>query len=106
MCLKGYTKSGFAEKIFHIHIRVLNNHKELYFRDFLRDHPDIAQKYGDLKLELMKKYKHHRDNYTNSASFSSTSHCWVVSKNLEEFQSTFLYCCWNNTRASRFWYCK
>lgn len=68
MCLKGYTENGFDEKVFHIHIRLINNHKELYFRDYLRDHPDVALKYGQLKLELMKKYKHHRDNYTDSKS--------------------------------------
>jgi len=68
MCLKGYTENGFDEKVFHIHIRVMNDHKELYFRDYLRDHPDVAHQYGELKLELMKKYKHHRDNYTDGKS--------------------------------------
>ncbi|MFP4478419.1 MAG: GrpB family protein [Candidatus Izemoplasmatales bacterium] len=68
MCLKGYTDKGFAEQVFHVHIRVVNNHKELYFRDYLRDHPDVALQYGELKLELLKKYEHHRDNYTDSKS--------------------------------------
>ncbi|QWC00717.1 GrpB family protein [Mycoplasmatota bacterium] len=68
MCLKGYSEKGFEEKVFHIHIKVLNNHKELYFRDYLKEHPEIARAYGELKLELMKKYKHHRDHYTDSKS--------------------------------------
>lgn len=65
LCLKGYGEKGFEEKVFHVHIRLINDHKELYFRDYLRDHPHIAEKYGDLKIELMKKYKHHRDHYTD-----------------------------------------
>jgi GrpB-like predicted nucleotidyltransferase (UPF0157 family) len=64
--LKGYGESGFLDQVFHIHVRVLNNHKELYFRDYLKGHPHVAEKYGELKLELMKKYKHHRDNYTDA----------------------------------------
>lgn len=68
LCLKGYLETGFDEKVYHLHIRVINNHKELYFRDYLRDHPHVAREYGDLKIELMEKYKHHRDNYTEHKS--------------------------------------
>lgn len=66
LCLKGYTEAGFKDKVFHIHIRLLNNHKELYFRDYLRDNPKVALAYADLKIDLMKKYKHNRDQYTDS----------------------------------------
>jgi GrpB-like predicted nucleotidyltransferase (UPF0157 family) len=68
LCMKGYLDQGFAEKVFHVHVRIINNHKELYFRDYLRDHPQVAQEYADLKIKLMKKYKHHRDNYTDKKS--------------------------------------
>ncbi|QLY40680.1 GrpB family protein [Hujiaoplasma nucleasis] len=65
-CMKGYSENGFAEKVYHIHIKIINNHKELYFRDYLQSHPEVANKYGDLKIQLLKKYKHHRDNYTDN----------------------------------------
>ncbi|MFW5793941.1 MAG: GrpB family protein [Bacillota bacterium] len=64
MCMKGYTEKGFKEKVFHLHIRLLNNHKELYFRDYLAEHKNIAKEYEALKKSLAKKYKNHRDNYT------------------------------------------
>ncbi len=61
---KGYTENGFAQKVFHLHLRVLNDHDELYFRDYLNDHPDIASEYELLKIELWKKFEHDRDEYT------------------------------------------
>jgi len=67
-CMKGYTEQGFSEQVYHIHVRIMNDHKELYFRDYLQDHPDVAQAYGTLKISLMKKYKHHRDHYTEEKS--------------------------------------
>lgn len=64
MFLKGYTLQGFAEQVFHIHVRYAGDWDELYFRDYLRAHPDIAAKYGELKARLKEKYKHDRDRYT------------------------------------------
>ena len=61
---KGYTENGFAEKVFHLHIRRIGDHDELYFRDYLIDHPDIATLYEEIKLELWKQYEHDRDGYT------------------------------------------
>jgi len=40
--LKGYTDTGFAEKVFHIHVRNLGYWDELYFRDYLIAHPETA----------------------------------------------------------------
>ncbi len=37
---------------------------ELYFRDYLNEHPQIAKEYETLKLELWKRYEHDRDAYT------------------------------------------
>lgn len=65
---KGYTKKGFAEKVYHLHIRYYDNWNELYFRDYLIDHKEVADKYGKLKLRLIKKYEHDRDGYTNAKS--------------------------------------
>lgn len=63
---KGYTSRGFAERVFHIHLRVEGDHDELYFRDYLIAHPDIAKEYEVLKLRLWKEYEHDRDGYTDA----------------------------------------
>ena len=63
---KGYTENGFAKRVFHLHLRYAGNNNELYFRDYLIDHPDVAKEYEALKLNLWKKYEHNRDAYTNA----------------------------------------
>lgn len=65
---KGYTDKGFAEKVFHLHLRYSGDIDELYFRDYLNEFPDIAAQYEAMKLELWKKYEHDRDGYTNAKS--------------------------------------
>jgi len=61
---KGYTQKGFAEKVYHLHIKPAGDHGELYFRDHLREHPDTAKEYEQLKLMLKDKFEHDRDAYT------------------------------------------
>jgi len=61
---QGYTKEGFADKVYHIHLRYAGDNDELYFRDYLNEHPQIAKEYEALKLKLSKKYEHNRDAYT------------------------------------------
>lgn len=61
---KGYTENGFAEKVFHIHLRLTNDNDEIYFRDYLNAHPEVAKEYETLKISLWKKYEHNRDKYT------------------------------------------
>jgi len=63
---KGYTENGFAEKVFHLHLRYIGDNNELYFRDYLIGHPDIAGEYEKMKLKLWKEYEHNRDEYTNA----------------------------------------
>lgn len=63
---KGYTENGFAERVFHIHIRLENDIDEVYFKDYLNSHPDVAKQYEALKLDLLKKYEHNRDAYTDA----------------------------------------
>lgn len=63
---KGYTEQGFAEKVFHFHIRLKGDTDEIYFRDYLNAHPDIAKEYERLKLRLWKEYEHNRDAYTQA----------------------------------------
>jgi len=65
---KGYTKEGFAEKVYHLHICYYDNWNELCFRDYLIEHKDVANEYGKLKLGLLEKYEHNRDGYTNAKS--------------------------------------
>lgn len=63
---KGYTEDGFAEKVFHLHLRIFGDNDEIYFRDYLIAHPDIAKEYETLKLSLWKKFEHDRDGYTEA----------------------------------------
>jgi len=65
---KGYTPQGFAEKVFHLHVREAGDWAELYFRDYLIKHDEIADKYAESKKSLEKKYKHNRDAYTEAKS--------------------------------------
>lgn len=62
----GYTEEGFAERVFHLHLRYCGDNDELYFRDYLNDNLDAAKAYETLKLSLWKKYEHDRDGYTDA----------------------------------------
>ena len=64
MFMKGYTSQGFAQRVFHLHIRYSGDWDELYFRDYLQLHPDISEQYGILKSELQQLFEHDRDGYT------------------------------------------
>lgn len=66
MFMKGYTLKGFAERVFHLHVRYLGDWNELYFRDCLLTHANVAEKYGRLKERLKKEYEHDRDKYTEA----------------------------------------
>ena len=61
---RGYTEDGFAERVFHLHLRRAGDHDELYFRDYLNAHPDVAREYERMKLALWHAYEHDRDGYT------------------------------------------
>ena len=63
---KGYTPDGFAEKVFHLHIRLKNDTDEILFRDYLNTHAGVAAEYERLKLGLWKRYEHDRDAYTEA----------------------------------------
>ena len=62
---KGYTINGYADKVFHIHIKKYRDCDELYFRDYLNENHLKAVEYEKLKLELFNKYKPNRDLYTD-----------------------------------------
>ena len=63
---KGYTPQGFAQKVLHLHLRFKDDIDEIYFRDYLNAHSDVAKEYEKLKLQLWKKYEHDRDAYTQA----------------------------------------
>lgn len=65
---RGYTNTGFAERVFHVHLRYLGDNDELYFRDFMNRNPALAGEYESLKLSLRYKYEHNRDAYTDAKS--------------------------------------
>ena len=63
---KGYTEEGFADRVFHLHVRYYGDNDELYFRDYLIEHSDAAAEYEKLKLRLWKEYEYDRDGYTDA----------------------------------------
>lgn len=65
---KGYTDKGFAEKVYHLHLRYAGNWNELYFRDYLIENKEVAEQYAKLKLNLIEQFKNNRDAYTKAKS--------------------------------------
>ena len=63
---RGYTKKGFAENVYHVHLRYAGDNDELYFRDYLNEHPQVAKDYETMKMKLWKQYGHNRDAYTDA----------------------------------------
>ncbi|MBE6529000.1 MAG: GrpB family protein [Ruminococcaceae bacterium] len=63
---KGYTKNGFADSVYHVHLRYIGDNDELYFRDYMTEYPQIAKEYQSLKLTLWKKFEHNRSAYTDA----------------------------------------
>ncbi|MBQ4821207.1 GrpB family protein [Aquimarina sp. MMG016] len=63
---KGFSLDHKKEQQFFIHMTTVD-HEDLwdriYFRDYLRQHPDIAKDYASLKYELAQKFHNHRVNY-------------------------------------------
>ena len=62
--IKGYTPRGFEGQTYHVHVRPLADWGELYFRDYLTDHPEVAAGYAALKRRLQPEFEHDRDGYT------------------------------------------
>ncbi|MCL1982937.1 MAG: GrpB family protein [Clostridiales bacterium] len=66
MFVKGYAHDGFAEKVYHIHVRYPGDWDEVHFRDYLIAHPEAADAYAALKRTLKERFEHDRDGYTNA----------------------------------------
>lgn len=84
---KGYTPNGFAEKVFHLHVRFCGDWNELYFRDYLLIHKEVAEEYGKLKQELKEQYKHNRDGYTTAKTEFIMKYTKIARK---EFSNRYL----------------
>ena len=65
---KGYTPTGYAKRVFHIHIHAPGDNDEIRFRDCLLNNPSVAKEYEALKLSLLPKYRNDRDGYTEAKS--------------------------------------
>lgn len=83
---KGYTENGFAEKVFHLHLRYAGDNQELYFRDWLIEHPKDAKEYEALKISLWKRYEHDRDGYTEQKADLVAE---MTAKALAEYRERF-----------------
>ncbi len=67
--VKGMPPYG-AKRTHHLHVceRPSAMWSRLDFRDYLRDHPDIAQDYAILKRDLAARHADDRDAYTDAKS--------------------------------------
>lgn len=63
---KSFATVGFAEKVYHIHVRYPDDWDELHFRDYLIANPVTTAEYAALKTKLHKDFEHNRDGYTNA----------------------------------------
>ncbi len=58
-------------RLFHLHMSESESiewQNTLLFRDYLRDHPEAAQEYAQLKQQLAAKFPHDRDAYLDGKS--------------------------------------
>lgn len=64
--VKGYTPQGYQGEVFHVHMAERSHAlwDRLFFRDFLRAHPELAQAYADLKQGLAEEFRFDREAYT------------------------------------------
>lgn len=79
---KGYTTEGFAPKVFHLHIRLRGDNDELYFRDYLNEHKEIAKEYEALKLSLWNAFEYNREGYTNAKTEFIKKYTYLAKKRI------------------------
>lgn len=82
-----FYKKGVSKRTHHIHIYQYDNKEQidqhLAFRDYLRTHPEAANEYARLKIDLAKQFYNNRVLYTESkGDFVSQT----VEKALEWYQ--------------------
>lgn len=54
--------------MFHLHVREAGDWDELYFRDHLAAHPEVAREYERVKHAAAERFEHVRDAYTEAKS--------------------------------------
>ncbi|PNE22864.1 hypothetical protein V511_05730 [Mesotoga sp. Brook.08.YT.4.2.5.1] len=62
-----FERSG-SEIDYHVHMVVFESkfwRDHIFFRDYLRENPEAAEQYADLKEELAGKFRDNREAYTN-----------------------------------------
>jgi len=62
-----FERSG-SEIDYHVHMVVFESKfwkEHIFFRDYLRENPEAAEQYADLKEELAEKFRDNREAYTN-----------------------------------------
>jgi len=68
-----FCKPSPAARTHHLHLVPTGSERyrdELAFRDYLRQHPDAAEAYANLKFALAARFEHDREAYTEAkASF-------------------------------------
>ena len=61
-----YFQKGGDNRTHHAHVYELDNpeiERHLAFRNYLRVHPDVAKKYGDIKGELSQRFPYDIESY-------------------------------------------
>lgn len=66
-----FFRKGEPPKEQHYHLHMVEKRSQFWkqhiaFRDYLRTHPETAQRYYELKKELASKYGSDREGYTNA----------------------------------------
>lgn len=61
---QGYLPTGYAEKVFHLHLVVKGNPNQLYFRDMLNENKEFFDQYINLKRRLLDVSEGNRKVYT------------------------------------------
>lgn len=76
--VKGYSPQGFKGQAYHVHVRYKGDWDEIRFRDYLRNHDEIAKEYEALKVELAERYRNNREAYTDlKADFVKKVNKWT-----------------------------
>ncbi len=66
MAGRRYFQKGGDNRTHHVHMYALDHSeikRHLAFRDYLRSHPDVAQKYGNLKEKFAQRFPYDIESY-------------------------------------------
>lgn len=67
----GYTEKGFADKVYHLHLRYEGDNDELYFRDYLNENPLYAKEYECIRQPsaILRVKENERYEFTGGESY-------------------------------------